>query len=114
MRNATYLLDFLERHFEPGERASSAEITGFIIEQLRQYGENQLEKFIGVAISSTLAEKCPMLCSRVWAELDIVPIVFRENKALDEPQNRRWEARSVDEQAESMARKCVWYVFLAL
>ncbi|KAJ9234761.1 CAZyme family GT4 [Paecilomyces variotii] len=109
VRNATYLLDFLERHFEPGERASGAEITGLIIEQLRQYSENQLEKFIGVAIPASLAEKCPTLCSRVWAELDIVPIIFRENKALDEPQNRRWEARSVDEQAESMARKCVCF-----
>ncbi|KAJ9356819.1 CAZyme family GT4 [Paecilomyces variotii] len=109
VRNATYLLDFLERHFEPGERASGAEITGLIIEKLRQYSENQLEKFIGVAIPASLAEKCPTLCSRVWAELDIVPIIFRENKALDEPQNRRWEARSVDEQAESMARKCVCF-----
>lgn len=111
VRNTTYLLDFLERRFEPGEVISCAEITGFIVEQLRQYSETQLEKFIGVAIPSSLVERCPTLCARIWAELDIVPIVLREkNKALEEPRRTSWEARGVDEQAESMARKCIRYV----
>ncbi|KAL2008266.1 hypothetical protein VTN00DRAFT_8248 [Thermoascus crustaceus] len=110
IRNTTYLLDFLERHFSPEEsKPSCPAITDFIVGQLKEYSLKNLEKFIGVAIPNLVAERCPGLCSRIWAELDIVPLVLHEKGKMstEEPRYTGWETRGVDEQAESMARKCI-------
>lgn len=70
-------------------------------------------KFIGLAMSADLAERCPDLCARLWLELDIIPIVLRKAE-----ENVSWGSydeqlpfKSLDEQAESMARKCIRQVF---
>jgi hypothetical protein len=53
------------------------------------------------------------LCARLWLELDIIPIVLRKAE-----ENVSWGSydenlpfKSLDEQAESMARKCIRQVF---
>jgi hypothetical protein len=50
--------------------------------------------------------KSPNLCSRLWAELDITPIVVQSNEL---PWTKKTEdcVVSVDELADSAARKCV-------
>lgn len=84
-------------------------ITQFIIDQLRTYEKDHLEKFFGIALPSLLVEKCPALCSRMWAELDIVPFVLDPHG----PQNvewvnmELWRTKTLDERAESIARKCI-------
>ena len=66
-----------------------------------------ISKFLGVGISETLFnEISPQLPSRLWAELDVVPMVFR--MGLSYP-NEKQEEQRVDEQADSMARKCLMY-----
>lgn len=60
-----------------------------------------------------VAATCPTLCSRLWAELDIIPLVLPglsllgRFASLAQAQPRSWESKAIDEQAESMARKCV-------
>lgn len=121
VRDTTYLLDFIEERLEPkkgGDAASS--LTDFIINRLRAYTEKHLEKIIGIAMPLNIAEKCPLLCSRLWAELDIVPLVlgetnmryrFQSEGLHPEPQSaHEVDPKSLDEQAESMSRKCVRYV----
>lgn len=60
-------------------------------------------------MSSDIAEYCPTLCSRIWAELDIVPLVLRSDAVTD----ANWTSsepgteKTLDEQAESVARKCL-------
>ena len=49
------------------------------------------------------SELSPVLPSRIWAELDIVPMVFRVGMTFAPD---RYDQR-VDEQADSMARKCI-------
>lgn len=115
--NTTYLLDFLERHFTPEEsKPSCPAITDFILSQLKDYSLKNLEKFIGIAIPFRLAERCPNLASRIWSELDIVPLVLHERGKMttEEPPYTGWETRGVDEQAESMARKCIRFVSVLL
>lgn len=114
IRDATYLLDFIEERYEASQHQPSAdEAVDFIIYQLKAYGEKHLEKIVGVAMHRHVAATCPTLCSRLWAELDIIPLVLPglsllgRFASLAQAQPRSWESKTIDEQAESMARKCV-------
>ena len=48
----------------------------------------------------------PELPSRLWYELDVVPMVFENG---DEYREFAQSDLRVDEQADSMARKCIMY-----
>jgi alpha,alpha-trehalose phosphorylase (configuration-retaining) len=64
-----------------------------------------------VAMPIELSERCPALCSRLWKELDIVPVVLHESENSSRDSNETpWKAKSVDELAESMAQKCIRFV----
>jgi len=47
----------------------------------------------------------PNLCSRLWLELDIVPISIAME--VEGEEQGFWGVKWVDEQADSMARKCI-------
>ena len=72
---------------------------------------------MGLAMPLRLARQCPDLCSRLWMELDIIPLALPEEHKDPSRQeltsNLNWDARTVDEQAESLGRKCVRSVFLS-
>ncbi|KAI9928972.1 hypothetical protein ASPWEDRAFT_104285 [Aspergillus wentii DTO 134E9] len=111
IRDTTYLLDFLERgDGDGGDRFTPSEMVEFILHQLKKFSEQHLEKFMGLAMPQSVADKCHGLCSRLWAELDIIPLTLPEEtkKQGDEfSPSVGWETRDIDEQAESMGRKCV-------
>lgn len=96
------------------------EIGDYVIGSLRNYSDCQMEKFIGLAMPKKVADECPTLCSRLWAELDVIPLVLDEGnrKSSDDkfifglPESKSWWHKSLDEQAESMGRKCVRYACL--
>ncbi|KAJ5616217.1 hypothetical protein N7537_001331 [Penicillium hordei] len=117
IRDTTYLLDFIENKFTNGQ-ASTEEATDFIISELKAYSMEHFEKIVGIAMSEHVAKHCPRLCPRLWAELDIIPLVMSNATLTDrvsveqasKTQNPRadgWNEKTVDEQAESMARKGV-------
>lgn len=114
VRDAIYPLDFLEHHFALAESEQSDFVTEYIVTALREYSENHIEKFIGAGISAQLAERNPRLSSRLWLELDIMPLVVPGDKTLSSGyhENVHWGARKQDEQAEYLAMKCVRYVQL--
>ncbi|PFH52417.1 glycosyltransferase family 4 protein [Amanita thiersii Skay4041] len=61
--------------------AGHAEKNGEAIEQLvlsllRQFSVEHLCKFLGAGITLTLLKEAPNLCTRLWLEMDVVPIVF--------------------------------------
>lgn len=93
-----------------------------MLNQLREYSDERLEKFIGLAMPTSVARKCSTLCSRLWSELDVIPLVLPEESNIgvdhyvDHPVRKStgWELKSIDEQAESMGRKCVRYVLPSL
>jgi len=73
-----------------------------------------MEKIVGAAIPQALDRKIPNLCSRLWKELDILPLVLDEYNEPRQQSDRGsyatflgWKEKHVDEQADSMARKCV-------
>jgi len=113
------MLDYAQHDISSGNlHPDWAEITDHIIVTAREYQHDHAEKFIGLAMSTDLAERCPDLCARLWLELDIIPIVLRkvEEKVSWGSYDEQLPFKSLDEQAESMARKCIRQVvaFLVL
>ncbi|KAJ5665015.1 uncharacterized protein N7477_007463 [Penicillium maclennaniae] len=107
-RDVTYLLDFIETVLPP--EATEVEIGQSIISELKEYSDIHLEKIVGIALPRTLHERIPSLCPQLWAEMDILPIALDEESSVisyAENETRvHLEHKAIDEQAESMARKC--------
>jgi hypothetical protein len=102
-----YLIDFSVKYimFDDAVSMGQDPIADYVIEAVQLYEHNNLSKFIGAGLPTTLKYISPSLCSRLWLELDIVPIVMRPD---DENKERSfWDVKQVDEQADSMARKCI-------
>lgn len=116
MRDNTYLLDFFEHQFETSEKENvlPKEVANFIVTRLRNYSLEHGERFMGLAMAEEVHDRFPTLCSRLWHELDLVPIALREGA----PSSTFWskyygdkmQARGTDELAESMARRCLRWV----
>ncbi|KAJ5301700.1 UDP-Glycosyltransferase/glycogen phosphorylase [Penicillium antarcticum] len=110
VRDTSYPLDFAQFEFPSGShRDGWAGFTEFILEKVGDYQEKHSQKFVGLAMSTELSERCPDLCSRLWAELDIIPIVLRnsEEKVSWGLYEENLSFKSLDEHAESIARKCI-------
>lgn len=74
-----------------------------IISSLAEYRKEHFCKLLGAGVTATLESAGPSLCSRLWSELDIVPVVFNDAAMLDQVS----QAENVDELADSVARKCL-------
>ena len=107
IHDTTYLVDFSVKHVVLDDALSLGEdlIADYIISAVKSYEQNNFSKFIGVGLATTLRYMSPSLCSRLWLELDIVPIVLRPDD--DHKEKSFWDVKRVDEQADSMARKCI-------
>lgn len=80
------------------------------MKEVTKYSHDNLTKVVGAGIPFDLLGLAPTLCSRLWLELDIVPIsIMPEAERVDINRKKalHWEAKGVDEQADSMARKVV-------
>lgn len=82
-------------------------LTEHIISELRRYSHENMSKFIGVGVPALLTKTSPSLCSRLWLDLDAVPITIQPEVEFDGAGNESWDKKCVDEQADSMARKCI-------
>jgi hypothetical protein len=88
-------------------------MTDYIVSELQAYERKNFCKFIGAGLPHELTEKALNLCSRLWAELDIVPIAMHPDKdghSQHAKDKEYWDLKRIDEQADSMARKCIMYV----
>ncbi|RAL17482.1 putative heat shock trehalose synthase [Aspergillus homomorphus CBS 101889] len=85
-----------------------------LLAHLRRYGEKHREKFVAVGLPEGLVRMCPCLCSRLWRELDTLPLVPEYKSHTRQPDEAgdlsifaSWKRKTPDEQADSMARKCL-------
>jgi hypothetical protein len=109
IHDSTYLLDFSVKTIDLNGETEDC-VAAHVIQELESYEHQNLCKFIGAGLPYELMKKCPKLCSRLWLELDIVPIAIRpELEAHDTGVKNKdyWDLKCVDEQADSMARKCI-------
>lgn len=110
IHDTVYLVDFSVKHIVLDDALKMGEdlIADYVITEVEKYEHENFSKFIGAGLPTTLKYMSPTLCSRLWLELDIVPIVMRPD---DEHKEKTfWDVKRVDEQADSMARKCIMSV----
>ncbi|KAI0702342.1 trehalose phosphorylase [Cytidiella melzeri] len=133
--------------------AQSEAIEKHVISTIRKFSTEHLCKFLGAGVTLSLLKEAPNLCTRLWLELDIVPIVFnikpfhtdsvtrpnikhrvssttgsyvpsgaetptvyvdadhlQDSSKLTTGVDQKFPIlRTVDEQADSAARKCIMY-----
>ncbi|KAL6831482.1 glycosyltransferase family 4 protein [Trichoderma sp. SZMC 28015] len=107
VRDATYLLDFAIKKISPPEGSNGRDfIADYIIKSIRWYEHTTFVKVVGAGLPRALQTTSPTLCSRLWLELDIVPLVIQQPHEHTE-RISLWLTKRVDEQADSMARKCI-------
>lgn len=97
----------------PTPRDDTDPIADFVIKSLRIYEQKSLCKYIGGGLPVDLERVSPTLCSRLWSELDLVPLALwpdQDDSQKDMEDFTFWKDRGVDEQADSMARKSITYV----
>ncbi|CRJ87217.1 hypothetical protein BN1708_009226, partial [Verticillium longisporum] len=107
VHDTVYLIDFTVKNvvLDDALRMGEDAIADYVISTLEGYERENYSKFIGAGLPTTLKYMSPSLCSRLWLELDIVPVVTRHD---DEHKGQNfWDVKRVDEQADSMARKCI-------
>jgi len=93
--DGTYTMDFAVDVLS--KYGNSGSIGDHLIYRIGTYAERNSYRYLGAAVSEQLLELCPDILSRLWADLDIVPIIVKTEGCRND----------VDEVADSMARKCV-------
>lgn len=93
--DGTYTMDFAIDILS--NDLDSHSIADHTIDRISSYAKQNAYRYLGAGITEQLLELCPSLSPRLWAELDIVPIIMKAESGSD----------NVDEVADSMARKCV-------
>ena len=93
--DGTYTMDFAVDVLSKATDSYSIEY--HLIDRISSYTKQNSYRFVGAGVAEQLIELCPYLLSRLWAELDIVPIIVKSEGG----------SKDVDEIADSMARKCV-------
>ncbi|KAG5985637.1 hypothetical protein E4U52_001104, partial [Claviceps spartinae] len=156
IHDSVYSTDFasLAIPFSPNNPDKTAkEIEQYVLQALRKFSVEHLCKFLGAGITVSLLKESPNLCTRLWLDMDIVPIVFNikpfHTDSLTRPnikhrissttgsyvpsgtetptvyvESEHMKAmtglkadvsgklpipRTLDEQADSAARKCIMY-----
>ncbi|KAH7125028.1 hypothetical protein B0J13DRAFT_647177 [Dactylonectria estremocensis] len=107
INDSVYLIDFSVKHIVLDDALKMGQdlIADYVLEEVEKYEHENFAKFIGAGLPNSLRYMSPSLCSRLWLDLDIVPVVLRpDGEGRDKS---FWDVKRVDEQADSMARKCV-------
>uniref|UniRef100_L2G0U6 Clock-controlled gene-9 protein n=1 Tax=Colletotrichum fructicola (strain Nara gc5) TaxID=1213859 RepID=L2G0U6_COLFN len=107
IHDTVYLIDFTVKHINLDDQTQTGNdaIADYVINTLEGYEHENFSKFIGAGLPTTLKYMSPTLCSRLWLDLDIVPVVLRPDD--EHKEQSFWDIKRVDEQADSMARKCI-------
>ncbi|PNP84967.1 hypothetical protein FNYG_01664 [Fusarium nygamai] len=116
INDGIYLTDFSVKHLDLSDNQDCGRdaIVDYVLGEVQDYQHEKFAKFIGAGLPATLARVSKALCSRLWLDLDIVPIVVLDENEDEDEEDRKakrdfWALKRVDEQADSMVRKCVMY-----
>jgi len=92
------------------KKDAAEELSNYVVARIRKYETEQQYKFLGAGTDQETFKICPYITSRMWAELDIVTMIFRHE--IESHTVMPDYEIGVDEAADSMARKCVRCVSL--
>lgn len=79
VHDSVYNTDFSSTvvSYSPNDPAkNAADIENHVIDTIKRFSQEHICKFLGAGVTLSLLKECPNLCTRLWFELDIVPIVF--------------------------------------
>lgn len=107
IRDTTYLLDFFQSDLPTTEHGCDENVVDYVLTKLRQFSSEHFEKVMGLAMPQRLAQRCPDICSRLWLDLDVIPLALPDEPRHIPASDTDWDSRYTDEQAESLGRKCV-------
>jgi alpha,alpha-trehalose phosphorylase (configuration-retaining) len=109
MHDTNYSVDFCVHKvsvpLDPVERADV--LTKHILHQIRRFSEEHRCKFIGAGVGKPLFDLVPHLCSTLWKEFDIIPMVlsvYMHEHGVTTP-----IPPTADEQADSVVRKLIMH-----
>ncbi|KAI7090800.1 glycosyltransferase family 4 protein [Hortaea werneckii] len=95
---------FLPRKGDGRETA----IASYIICSVGNYSKKNQYKFLGCGLSQELLQLSPQTAARLWAELDILPVVIPDSEGGSLISGRTVHPTlGVDELADSLSRKCL-------
>ena len=93
---------------DPNEQATG--IADYLVCAIRNYQQKNQSKFLGAGLSQEVIKLSPQAPARLWADLDIVPVVIHGDEDGGLLNGQELEAAiGVDELADSLARKCLNY-----
>jgi len=75
VHDSVYATDFTSSTVTLG-KDKAKDIEAFVLLTLRKFSSEHLCKFLGAGVTVGLLKECPNLATRLWLDLDIVPIVF--------------------------------------
>jgi hypothetical protein len=99
-RDAVQLIDF---HTTKLDFTQADSLTGSITKYLELYEYGHNAKIVAAGFPSSLGSFCARLCSRLWLDHDIIPFAMPAENWT----GTVWGEKGVDEQADSMARRCI-------
>ncbi|RDL41233.1 Glycosyltransferase family 4 protein [Venustampulla echinocandica] len=114
IHDSCYLIDFAVQSIDlKSSQESEDPIADHVVKELKKYEQINTSKFVGAGIPWELVKRSPRLCSRLWLELDIIPITILtpglEKQEAEMRGDISWADKMVDEQADSVARKCIMH-----
>ena len=117
IHDGTYCIDFCVHHVclppSTSKQHQADTVEDFVVSRLEKFRHEHLCKILGAGLSVELHAHSPRLASRLWQDLDIVPMVFRVGMDLSPEvatSVQNGHGWSIDEQADSVAKKCIMYV----
>ncbi|KAH8819226.1 glycosyltransferase family 4 protein [Xylogone sp. PMI_703] len=114
IHDSVYLQDFSIKELELPDKQESGKdvIADYVVSVLVAYERANMSKFIGAGFPSDLMSKSPRLCTKLWLDLDIVPLGLSpepDEREEDGVGSEFWSVKEIDERADSMARKCIMH-----
>jgi hypothetical protein len=79
-------------------------LADYLISKFRDYEQDHCYKLVGAGMTKEVSLLSPELPTRLWSELDMVPLIFKQPLHYLKYSK---EQTMVDEEADSMARKCM-------
>ncbi|KAF1933785.1 glycosyltransferase family 4 protein [Didymella exigua CBS 183.55] len=111
IHDGTYSMDFETTTIGGGSAQERAEyLADDIIAKITHYRDEHFYKFVGAGLTTKAVEVCPQLPTRLWLELDIVPLVLDPSSGKDNtgtPDEPMYNL--VDEEADAVVRKALGY-----
>ncbi|KAF7192049.1 Trehalose phosphorylase [Pseudocercospora fuligena] len=95
----------------PPSKVKQADVIAeYLICSIRDYQGKNYYKFVGAGLADEILDICPKLPSRLWSELDIVPILVKDAEGGSMDAAKRTDnVLGVDELADSLTRKCIGF-----